>query len=303
VEIMELRSATKHQIYGLNVHRALRRICILTVALVCCVAARAEAIEVLTQFDPSAAGSLCAIGVDQTTGDVWLYECSGSELLRYSSAGAFQTSFSSPGEVANDVDLDFSLGGMNLNGSFLPAGTLLFVNGETDTADVYAVNTTTGAVIDTLETEFGVSHVVGGAYHPGRDTFFLVQDRVPGAADENRIAEVDPVTGVVVNTFQIGALFDVNYGDIDICPSSGNLFVVSSREDSIGEFTPEGSLVAYHDLPSGVSGLTGIAIGGGNDAVWVSSFGSVTSLGDFPCPMFADGFETGDTSRWTTSVP
>jgi hypothetical protein len=48
-----------------------------------------------------------------------------------------------------------------------------------------------------------VSHIVGGAYHPERNTFFLVQDRVPGSADENRIAEINSQTGAVINTVQV----------------------------------------------------------------------------------------------------
>ena len=41
-----------------------------------------------------------------------------------------------------------------------------------------------------------------------------------------------------------------------------------------------------------------------SDVVWVSSVGNVTSLTGLPCGwLFSDGFETEDTSRWSSSLP
>jgi hypothetical protein len=51
------------------------------------------------------------------------------------------------------------------------------------------------------------------------------------------------VVGSVENTFQLGEIFDVNYGDLDVCPATGSLLVVSSSEIRIAEITPSGSLV------------------------------------------------------------
>jgi len=113
------------------------------------------------------------------------------------------------------------------------------------------------------------------------------------------VAEVDPDTGTVLNTFAIGALFDVNFGDLDVCSATGHLFVVSSAEDRISELTPDGSLVGYHPLPTGVSSLSGIAIAATTGYVWVSGTGgTVWELSGFPCDLiYKDGFESGDTSR------
>ena len=161
-------------------------------------------------------------------------------------------------------------------------GTLLFVNGETGAAEIYAVDKQTGTIIDTLATAFGVSHVVGGAYHPERNTFFLVQDNVPGTADQNRIAEINPSDGSVINTFQITASFNVSFGEV--CASSGNLFVVSSVETRIAEYTPVGALVQYHALPAGVSSLSGIGLDDLSGEAWVSGTGGgVWRLGGLPC--------------------
>ena len=163
------------------------------------------------------------------------------------------------------------------------------INGEADGAEIYAVDPTNGAVIELLATRFGVSHVVGGGHHPTRDSFFLLQDNVPGAADENQIAEIDSTTGAVLGSFQTTGLFDIFYGALDVCASTGNLLVVSSNEGSIGEFTPTDSLVTTHALPAGVGSLSGIGVDDDTGEVWVSgTTGVVWQLSAVACsPVMA----------------
>ncbi len=242
-------------------------------------------IVVLDSFNPEGIGSLCGLGQDPETGNVWVYPCSGSAISGFTPLGTPIGTVPRPGESANDVDVEFSPEALNLNGTTVPAGTLLFINGEDGPADIYAVDKATGAVLATLTTSFGVSHVVGGAYHPLRNTFFLVQDNVPGSAQENRIAEVDPVTGAVLQTFQFGDSFTVSYGDLDVSDVTGNLFVVSSAESGIAEFTPEGIFVQEYGLPSGTtSSLSGIALNCEAQVAWGSTTGgSVYHLGQVPC--------------------
>lgn len=234
-------------------------------------------IVVLSTFDPSEAGSLCGLALDPDTASLWIYDCSDDEILHYGTDGTFRGAVPRPGESANDVDLEIAPEALMLGTTSVPEGTLLFINGETDEAEIYAVDKTNGAVLATLETDFGVSHVVGGAYHPTRNTFFLVQDKVPGAADENMIAEIDPASGEVLNTFQITDTFVVNFGDLDVSSSSGNLFIVSSDEDDIAEFTPEGDFVQRHALPDGVGSLSGLALNCATGEAWVSNTSGVIS--------------------------
>ena len=262
-------------------------------------------IVVLSSFDPASVGSLCGAGLDPETSNVWVYPCSGGEVFGFSSAGDPVGSIPRPGESANDVDVEFAPVQLTLDGTTLPAGTLLFINGESGPAEIYAVDKATGSVLDTLTTDFGVSHVVGGAYHPVRNTFFLVQDNVPGSADENRIAEVDPVSGDTLQTFQIGDTFNVSYGDLDVSSATGNLFVVSSAESAVAEFTPDGLFVQEYALPAGVSGLSGIALDCMAQEAWVSSrSGAVVHLGQVPCgsPTSADG-DAPTTLRLSAASP
>jgi hypothetical protein len=219
----------------------------------------------------SGVGDLCAIGRDPETGNLWVYPCFGVDILAYSPTGEPAGSVPRPGESANDVDVTFAPVEFVLADSTAPANTLLFVNGESEAAEIYAVDKATGTVVDTLVADFGDSHTVGGSFHAGRDTLFLVQDNVPAAAMRNRIAEIDPITGDTVQTFSIEASFNVSYGDLDISDQTGNLFVVSSLETSIAEFTPEGDFVQQHALPEGVGSLSGIALDCAAQEAWVTS--------------------------------
>ena len=241
-------------------------------------------LAILGSFNPSNAAGLCGLGFDPTTDEVWVYGCSAADVQRYSAAGVFQSAVARPGESADDVDVEMAPKGLSLNATALPAGSLLFINGESGVADLYAVNKVSGATAATLNTAFGVSHVVGGAYHRRRDTFFLVQDRVPGGVNGNRIAEIDPATGSVLNSFQISASFDVNFGDLEVCNTTGNLLVVSSVESRIAEYSPVGALVAYHALPTGVTLLSGIGVDDATGDLWVANTtGNVWRLGGGPC--------------------
>jgi hypothetical protein len=259
------------------------------VVLVCALgasSARAQ-LAVLDSFNPSSASDLCGVGWDPSTRNVWVYGCSAADVQRYSPSGVFQNAVARPGESANDVDVELAPESLVLNATTLPKGALLFVNGEVGVAEIYAVDKATGAVLATLPTAFGASHVVGGAYHRARDTFFLVQDRVP--ADANRIAEIERATGAVLGSFVIGASFDVNFGDVEVCTATGNLLVASSIEARLAEFTPAGVFVAYHALPIGVTGLSGIGIDDATGDLWVSGTGgNVWRLGGGPCGSVPD---------------
>jgi hypothetical protein len=265
----------------------MRRVVLLGVLWLCSLLASGEsraALTLLDQFDPVNAGSLCGVGFDQSDGGVWVYACSAADVQRYSSTGAFLSAVPRPGESANDVDVEFAPTALALGATTVPEGSLLFVNGETGVADIYAVDKLTGAVIASLNTSFGISHVVGGAYHTRLARFFLVQDNVPGAADENRVATIDTVTGLVLSSFQTTATFSVNFGDIEVCHATRNLLVVSSVETSIAEFTPLGAFVQSHPLPAGVSSLSGIGVDDATGEIWVSGTGgAVWRLGGDAC--------------------
>lgn len=239
-------------------------------------------LTLLDSFNPSGAGSLCGIAYDPDGAVVWVYGCSSSTIQSYSTTGTLLNSFTTPGGTANDVDVEVAPLELTMNGSTIPQGQVLFVNGESGAAEIYAMDNSTGTILQTLNTAFGGSHVVGGSYHPTRGTFFLVQDNVPSAATENLIGEIDPSNGSILQTFQTTGIFSISYGDIEV-GANGNLFIVSSIEDSMAEYTADGSFVQLHALPVGVTTLSGIAIDCAAGEAWVSNTaGVVFHLGQFP---------------------
>lgn len=269
------------------------RLLFLTVSLALLSTPSSAQITVLDTFNPSQTGGLCGLGFDPATATVWAHACSGATIDGYAADGTFLASLSRPGESANDVDVEIAPEDFTLAATPIPAGTPLFINGESGPAEIYAIDPGTGDVLDTLATEFGVSHVVGGGFDPNRGTFFLIQDRVPSGTDANRIAEVDPITGAVLNSFLITPDYDVNFGDLDVSTVTGHLFLVSSNQSSIGEFTPTGDFVTTHALPTGVSSLSGIALNCAAQEAWVANTsGAVWLLGDVPCGPGTDAEET-----------
>jgi len=251
----------------------------------------------LDQFDPGL-GTLVASAFDYSTDRVWVYNGFGTLLNSYTRAGAVLASVPRPGEAADDFDIDVLFEGITLNGVQVPAGSLLVINGETDPAEVYAVDPATGTVLASLTTAFGNDHVVGGAWHVQRDTIFLVADQ-NDSVTPNRIAEVNPGNGAVVNSFGPGAGFVVNYGDLAISAVTGNLYLVSSLQGFIRVLAPtDGAVLVDIPLPAGVSSVSGLGIDDGREEAWLSSTnGTVYRIGPG-----AGTTTTSTTLATTTSV-
>jgi hypothetical protein len=261
-----MRTARSH--FDRSLHRLLA-----AVGLLAWAGGAGAQLSIIESFDPGL-GQLVSIGHDVDTGLVWVYGASDPDIRSYTAAGVFVASLPRPGEGANDVDIDFARATLVLGTTAVPAGTLLFTNGETGTADVYGVATSSGSVLSTLNTAFGASHVVGGAHHVARGTLFLVQDRqTANAATDSLVAELDPETGAVLGSFKTDTVlpgYTVNFGDVDTSAVTGNLYVVSSDETSIAEFTPDGAFVQTHTLPDEVGAPSGIAIDDTDCSAWLS---------------------------------
>ena len=227
-----------------------------------------------TILDSWSGGGAIGLGVDPVSDIVWTM--GGTDIERHDYAGAVQTSFPTGSEWANDADLDVLDQAMTLGGVALPAGTLLYSNGESGVAEIYAFTPPAYGLATTFVSQYGVSHCVGFTVAHARGTLFLLQDNVPGGADDNQVAEIDPADGSVLGLFDLDGIisdFDVSYGDIEYDSRSGTLFIVSSLESSVLEITPDGTVVGLHPLPAGVGALSGIAIDESSDEVWVQSNG------------------------------
>jgi hypothetical protein len=241
---------------------------------------------VISQVGTFVAGTgLCGIAFDHTTSTLLAYPCSGTDVLRFTTDGSPLSPIPRPGESANDVDVDVAPVAFNLGSTAVAEGTPLFINGESGAAEIYALGVAADGGAPAFITEFGASHVVGGGYHAARGTLFLLQDQVPGATNGNLVAEIDVATGAVLDTFSLLPNFDVNYGDMDVCQSSGHLFFVSSIATTIGEFTADGTFIALHSLPpTGPSSLSGIGLDDATGEAWVAGTGGgIWHLTGLPC--------------------
>ena len=95
--------------------------------------------------------------------------------------------------------------------------------------------------------------------------------------------DIDRTTGAVVSSFSIQPVFDVSYGDLEVCPSTGHLFLVSSIEPRIAELTATGTLVATYPLPANVTRVSGLALGPDGQAWVVGTGGELWKLAGLPC--------------------
>lgn len=232
-----------------------------------------DVLNLRTQFNPGM-GELAGLGFDEYKQLLFLYPSSMGGLYIYDRIAQLKNSYLITGEAANDVDVEIAPQSFVLGGTLVPQGSVMVINGETATAEIYVFEPTSGTLLAQLNTSFGASHVVGGTYNVKTSSLFLLQDRVAGAAAGNVIAEIDPATGQILNSFTVNDAshpFDVNYGDIEADTYTGNLYVVSSIETGIAEFKPDGSFVRQIPLPQNVSSISGIGLNHDGDRLWLSS--------------------------------
>jgi hypothetical protein len=228
-------------------------------------------------------GSLVGLAANEYKQALYLYPAFGSAIPLINRLGVNLGSLTMQGEGANDVDLDIAQQAFTLKDKQIPQGSLLIFNGETDVTEIYAVDANTGALLTKLDTAFGASHVVGGAYNPVTNSIWLIQDNVPAGALGNLVAQIDPITGQVLSSFNTVTAqhsFAVSYGDLHINPHNGHILLVSSIQSTLAEFDVKGNLVRMLALPAGVNTLSGLAVSADGKTMWmVSTSGAVFELG------------------------
>lgn len=223
----------------------------------------------LGSFDANL-GTLVSIAFDAASRTLYLHPDFDPTIYEYTTAGvATGDTILRPGVSSNDIDLDMADVAMSLAGTPVPANSMLAHNGEVAPGMLYALNTQDGSVIDSIPMPVG-GNPVGGAYHPGRGTFFSL------AWNTDIITEVDLDTGLEIASFTAlpaGApTFDVFYGDIEVDPVSGDLLIVSSSQNVVRTLRPDGTFVSDVDVSNlGITGMSGIAWDPQTETAWISS--------------------------------
>lgn len=228
-------------------------------------------------------GALVALAANEYQQQLYLYPSFGSGIHRMDRTGEIFGAIPRQGEAANDVDLDIAAQSFQLKDVRVPQGALLMFNGETDATEIFALDPQTGALLSKLDAVFGNSHVVGGAFNAKTGTLWLLQDNVPASGLGDKVAQIDPVTGQVISSFNLvtpAHSFSVSFGDLHVNPLNGNLLIASSIQGAIAEFSQSGTLLRQFALPAGVANISGMALSADGKSLWLASTaGEVTELG------------------------
>ncbi|MEM1275813.1 MAG: tandem-95 repeat protein, partial [Pseudomonadota bacterium] len=227
------------------------------------------AVTLANQFNPSQTGSLHGLTTSPDGAEIAAIAQGSSTIEFYTPQGVFLRSIPMPGDNGNDGDLDYFLEPAVLGATQIPEGALLVMSGDSGTADLFAVDPVTGQVLASLATDFGNSFTVGAAYNPVTNTYFLLTCNCD--SDGNVIAEIDPVTGQTLSRIDLDPLgFQTFFGDIDVDPVTGDLFVVSDQAPGrVFRLGTDGTGLENYQLPGTVTNLSGISVVAGDPAEFV----------------------------------
>ena len=223
---------------------------------------------------------LCGLGVDGAPpGSLLLYDCFGETIDRVSFDGTASVNVPRPGEAGNNADVSVLSEPAIIGGVRVPARTILFTDGERFDTEIFAIGLDGSELART--TLPGATSTVGGVYHPTHRSLYYVSSTDRFVEADTR---ADATELLVVDTDP----FNLNFGDVAVCADTGHLFLASSVGSTVGEFSAVGELLAEHELPAGVSGLSGIAMTTDFPGeAWVANTsGVVTRLGNLPCGAF-----------------
>jgi uncharacterized protein (TIGR03382 family) len=237
----------------------------------------AGAATVLLDTFALGAGLQNAAAYDPLTDTVWSKTGFG-DFLNYNRSGALLATVTDS-TPSDDSDFTISRTAVNIGGTTVPAGTLLYANGDAPGgARLYARDRTTGATLAQVAIPTASAggsfngNLVGAAYSVARGSFFLL------SYAGNRIMEFNAANGQELNLFgtnPVGANFySVFYGDIEVNEATGNLLIVSSNNPSsvLRELTPGGALVGDVSMAGlGVTGESGLGLDNARGEMWISS--------------------------------
>jgi outer membrane protein assembly factor BamB len=240
-------------------------------------------IELIGSFNPAEGGAMNSIGFNTQTDEVFVHFNGSAVYHVYATDGTFLRTIPKPDPGGNDDDMDFAAVPVNVNGTIVPAHSLLVIENDSDPPRIFAVDPSDGAVL--AEQAFNGSLFgtwTGGGYALASGTFFT--------SDWSRdfVQEVDASNGTVLREFSIRPAGSPSWGffysDLEVLDADGNLYLVSDSQTSIRGMTPAGAWLGDFEIgPLGVSGMSGIALDDETGEAWISSQnGTVYRLSGFP---------------------
>ncbi len=259
------------------------------------------AATLVTSFNPGL-GSLEAIAFDPVAGTLFLFHDGSGVIREFTTAGVEVLPMIPAGAGSfNDTDLDFVTSSFTLGGITLPAGSLIEFNG--DAAKIQALDKGTGALITQVAAAIALQ---GGFVMPLTSALFGVD------WGTDTIAELDPGDGHVLGSFSIyppgSPTFGIYFGDVESCPGE-NVFLVAGTEYSfVRGLSSAGTWLGDLDLSGlgiGVGEIGGLAVDDATGHLWIAGrSGTVYELSEVcvAFTFFRDGFESTDTSQWSSTT-
>lgn len=149
-----------------------------------------------------------------------------------------------PGGAVEISGIDVTSTQINVGGTNVPAGSLLFIHGEEAPPTLYAISLDSGDVLASVQLADVSQDQAGVAMHPSRGTVFVV-------GRNNRITEVDASSGSVLNSFHVRPPDSPSFGfggwgGIDVA-ADGTLLVTGSQRQLRG-LSPLGEYIGDIDL-------------------------------------------------------
>ncbi len=200
---------------------------------------------------------LIALAVDPLN-DQYFQLRRGESIRRFTADGTeILPAIPRPGGLVDSVsDLEFTTSPINVGGTLVPSGSLIYISGQNSPPMVYALDVASGETIASVALDDVPASTPGIAVDSSSGRIFVLSR----SAGDN-IHEVDPSTGVIIQSLsaapQGSPSFNVEFGDIEVVGETGNLLVVGSGQPVLRELTPTGELVRDMDLAN--SGISSVA--------------------------------------------
>ena len=219
-----------------------------------------------TSFNPQL-GELAGLGWSPETNTLYLYASGSQSIAQYTTDGTQAGGLQSPGSTSSDFDMDFTMSQFTMNGKIVEANQLLILNGFDAPDTIYAIDESNNTTLGIIRLS-GIEGV-GIAHSSFRGSIFVLDYAV------NELVEIDPANGTVLNKFPVdpaGApAFDVHYGDVEVHPSTGNLYVAGSVWNFVRVMSPTGSYIGDIDLSQlGIASMSGLGFDQDGE-LWISS--------------------------------
>ncbi len=243
------------------------------VAAAGCAPAAHAAVTLLGSFS-AGIGTLNAVGYDADR--IYAHSNGSGSIFIYDRSGNSIASIPNPPGNGNDGDIDFARSNVNVNGTIVGAGTMLYTQGEQDPQRVYAINPLDGSILAVQNLAEPIGQLTGGSI--ANDGTFVTIDWT-----SDILRRFDLSDGSALGTIDFGGGWDAFYSDVEVNAADGLIYMVSDSQGTIRVLDFAGNIVTDIDVAAlGVTGMSGIAFDDIRGEAWISSTnGTIYHLGGF----------------------